>query len=412
MLSLHLRLGLLVREATMSVVLSFTKRWSVLFGFAILFAAIVLGLNSAPEAAGRAPAPERKKDKGDQAIDRGLAWLALHQATDGGWSLQEFNKHARKQPLPDGKPFTCDCVSDAKHRADIAATAFGLLPVLGAGYSTKPSDKKPDYSKTIEVGLKYLLHEQQKDGSFGTTDMYEHGLAARTLCDAYALTKDDKLKEPAQKALDFIVKAQDPKGGGWRYAPRQAGDLSVTGWQFTALKRGQMAGLKVPKETLKLAERFLDSCESAGKGGYSYLPGGEATITMTAVGLLCRQYNDVGPRNAGLLAGVQRLKSYPPEKHPDVYYLHYATQVMHNVQGESWRFWNTGVDADGKQKSKGVRNLLLTRQDNGDNDKHTHQKGSWGGSVGGRIMATSLSLLILEQANHDPLGRHKAAFGE
>src|SRR5262249_35984251 len=145
------------------------------------------------------------------------------------------------------------------------------------------------------------------------------------------------------------------------YEPRQAGDLSVTGWQFTALKRGQLAGLKVPKETIKSAERFLDSCESAGKGGYSYIPGAGETITMTAVGLLCRQYSGVGPGNPGLLMGVKKFKSSPPEKHPDVYYLYYATQVMYHMQGESWRFWDTGVDTDGKQKSKGVRNLLLAR---------------------------------------------------
>lgn len=186
----------------------------------------------------------------------------------------------------------------------------------------------------------------------------------------------------------------------------------MTGWQFTALKRGQMAGLKVPKETLRLVDRFLDSCEKDGKGGYSYIPGSGETVTMTAVGLLCRQYSGVGPRSPGLLGGVQKLKAYPPEKHPDVYYLYYATQVMHNMQGESWRFWNTGVDEKGQKKFKGVRDFLLLWQDDGGTAEHPHQKGSWKGSPGGRLMATSLALLILEQRNHEPLGRHKAAFGE
>jgi hypothetical protein len=173
-----------------------------------------------------------------------------------------------------------------------------------------------------------------------------------------------------------------------------------------------MAGLKVPKKILQSAEHFLDSCENTKKGGYSYVPGVGETVTMTAVGLLCRQYSGVGPKNPGLLIGVQKLKAYPPEKRPDIYYLYYATQVMHNIQGESWHFWNTGEDEKGQKKFKGVRDFLLLWQDDGDTAEHAHQKGSWSGSQGGRIMATSLALLILEQNNQPPLGRHKAAFGE
>lgn len=388
-------------------------RWRILFGFLVLMAALGAGMPSGPEAVGRAPVPERKKDSYDLAIEKGLKWLALHQAEDGRWSLHAFNQHARARPLPDGKPFVCDCVSDARHRNDVAATAFGLLPFLGAGHGPKPCSKKPDYSKTVEAGLNYLLGKQHKDGSFGTTDMYAHGLAARVLCDAYALTRDDWLKQAAQKALDFIIDAQDPKGGGWRYAPRQPGDLSVTGWQFVALKRGQMAGLNVPRESLKAAERFLDSCEKAGGGGYSYVPGAGESISMTAVGLVCRQYSGVGPKNPGLLKGVQKLRHYSPERKPDFYYLYYATMAMHPMQGDSWRFWSRGEDEKGQKKFKGVYDFLLLGQDDGEINQRAHQNGSWSGSQGGRIMATSLALLILEQKNQKPIyHREKSAIGE
>jgi hypothetical protein len=79
--------------------------------------------------------------------------------------------------------------------------------------------------------------------------MYSHGLATICICEAYGLTSDPVLKAPAQHAIDFIVKAQDPAGGGWRYAPRQSGDTSVVGWQVMALKSGQMSGLSVPVAT-------------------------------------------------------------------------------------------------------------------------------------------------------------------
>ena len=90
--------------------------------------------------------------------------------------------------------------------------------------------------------------------------------------------------------------AQDPAGGGWRYSPREAGDTSVTGWQLMALKSGQMAGLDVPKETLKKTESFLDAVAANDGGVTATSPGSGETPVMTAVGMLCRQYLGVNPQ--------------------------------------------------------------------------------------------------------------------
>ena len=46
--------------------------------------------------------------------------------------------------------------------------------------------------------------------------MYGHGMASIALCEAYGMTQDPKLRGPAQKALDYIVKAQHAPTGGWR----------------------------------------------------------------------------------------------------------------------------------------------------------------------------------------------------
>ncbi len=236
--------------------------------------------------------------RSEVSVAMGLEWLALHQAQDGHWSLHDFNHHAREKPRPAGKVRTCNCEVGATSRNDIAATAFGLLPFLAAGITHKPyKSSARDYTKTVDGGLNYLLSKQSKDGAY-SGDMYAHGIATIAMCEAYGLTSDPKLKQSAQRALNFIVSAQDTAAGGWRYAPKQAGDLSVTGWQLMALKSGQMAGLSVPKNTLKLSEKFLDSCETSNKGGYAYLPsnGHGESIAMTSVGLLCRQYSGVNPQ--------------------------------------------------------------------------------------------------------------------
>src|SRR5262249_12361238 len=138
---------------------------------------------------------------------------------------------------------------------------------------------------------------------------------------------------------------------------------------------------------------------AANRGGtFAYRPdrGQEPTITMTSVGLLCRQYSGVGPKNPALQNGVKRLQDHPPGKTSQLYYLYYATAVMHPIQGESWRYWNEGRDADGKQVHGGIRNFLISKQDKGTTPQRPHQIGSWEGSQGGRIMATSMSLLCLE----------------
>jgi hypothetical protein len=349
--------------------------------------------------------------RSEAAVALGLRWLALHQAPDGRWTLHDFNRYARSAPLPAGRIQPDNAQPGTSRRNDTAATAFGLLPFLAAGITHKGGGKTKvnDYTKTVNAAVRWLLAKQIKSGSdrgYYGGDMYAHGLATIAMCEAYGLSSDPLLKASAQLAVQYIVSAQDSAGGGWRYAPRTAGDTSVTGWQVMALKSGQMAGLSVARACLRKAERFLDSVESSNKGGYAYTPNSGETPTMTSVGLLCRQYLGVNPRNPGLLAGVRRLKTTGPGKTGNIYYEYYATQVMHHMGGEHWQFWNLGPAGNG---SGGIRDTLISKQDMG--NVRLGNRGSWAGSdhVGGRLGATSLSLLTLEvYYRHLPLYRRDA----
>jgi hypothetical protein len=57
-----------------------------------------------------------------------------------------------------------------------------------------------------------------------------------------------------------------------------------------ALQSGRMAGLEVASPNVDLTNKFLDSVQSNGGSHYMYKPGMAETLTMTAEGLLCRQY--------------------------------------------------------------------------------------------------------------------------
>jgi hypothetical protein len=285
-----------------------------------------------------------------------LQWLAANQASDGHW------------PGCEGY--------------DIAGTAFGLLPFLGAGHTHKPSPRGM-FDQNVAKGLAYLIEKQNNKGDFGN-GMYAQGLATLALCEAYALTKDDKLRRPTQRALDYIVWAQDDNGGGWRYGPKQAGDTSVTGWQVQALVAGRCAGLNIPEKTLVKTQDYLDKCCS-DKEGYGYTGPG-ATPSMSAVGLLCRQQlQGWGANSARLSKGVKSnvVKHTPGIK--NMYYTYYATQVMRNIGGEAWKEWNTTN-----------RDHLIAAQGKKNGAEHGSWSSDGAGHVHGRVMMTSLCVLTLE----------------
>src|SRR5262249_35088122 len=172
----------------------------------------------------------------EAAVAAGLKWFAAHQGPDGRWSLDIFHQHGR-----------CNCTGFGINN-DIAGTSFGLLPFLGAGFTHKPGQQNP-YAKHVENGLKFLMSRQNREGDCGG-GMYGHGLAAIALCEAFGVSADPRLKSSAQRALNFIVNAQNQRGG-WDYSPRgNRNDTSVGGWQLMALKSGPMAGLDVPARTL------------------------------------------------------------------------------------------------------------------------------------------------------------------
>jgi hypothetical protein len=222
--------------------------------------------------------------------------------------------------------------------------------------------------------------------------MYSHGLATIALAELYALSRDKQVGSAAQRAVDFVVGAQHPETGGWRYKPGDRGDTSVAGWQIMALKSAQIAGLAVPSRSIELAHRWLKST-SQGQGGlFSYEPGGGATPTMTAVGLLGTQYLGGRREDANMQEGVRYLMSQMPvPESRNCYYWYYATQVMHNLPGSEWDEWNRRMrEVLVKSQSVVPKSCSL-----GSWDPVQPAEDAWG-QHGGRLMVTALNCLTLQ----------------
>lgn len=329
----------------------------------------------------------------EAAVARGLEWLARHQNSNGSWSLDAFS-------------LAGDCngrCRGAGRNSDMAGTALALLPFLGAGQT----QLKGQYQEVVGRGLRFLMEHQAADGDLrypGQGQMYAHGLATIALCEAYALTKNARLKDHAQRGLDFIVQAQHSEGG-WRYEPGQAGDTSIVGWQLMALRSGQMAYLNVPDEVFVKANHFLDLVQTERRRGlFGYMPGHQATAAMTAEGLLSRQYSGWRPSDQRLQAGLDWLleQHLPRREWPSMYYWYYATQAMHHMGGERWRRWNQVLPA-----------ILVSLQ-----ETEGHEAGSWTprvdlDPVGGRVYMTALATCTLEvYYRHLPLYGQEAVARE
>ncbi|MCA9141145.1 MAG: hypothetical protein H6823_18625 [Planctomycetaceae bacterium] len=317
----------------------------------------------------------------EDAVEQGLAWLAEHQRQDGSWHLnhQEGRCNGR-------------CPHPGTVGTSTGATALALLPFLGAGYT----HQQGKYKDVVGEGLYYLtgrMIETPHGGDLQEGTMYSQGIATIALCEAYAMTGDEQLKSYAQKAVDFIVRAQHPRGG-WRYVPGAPGDTTVTGWQVMALKSAKMAGLFVPSHTTELAKEYLDSVQDPGGVFYGYQrPGKESGPTSVAT--LLRMYLGWRRDDSRLVGGYAFLANQGPSQ-TDMYFNYYATQVLHHHGGSDWERWNIRM-----------RDFLIARQ-----APSGHEKGSWyfvdrHGTAGGRLYTTAICTMILEVYY-----RHMPLYGE
>lgn len=337
----------------------------------------------------------------EQAIERGLEFLAKHQRPEGRWRLQDLDK-------------------DVLIHSDTAATGLCLLAFQGAGYT----HKQYKYSETNGNALKYLIEHQRSNGDLYIPQdpasdqnawLYSHGIATLALCEAYGMTQDPELRAPAQLAVKFMVDSQEPQRGGWRYRPNVGADTSVTGWFMMALKSAQLAGLEVPRSTFDRMSKFVEASRASAAQPhlFRYNPfapdtveqrhGLKPTHVMTSVGLLMRLYLGWQRDLPEMQAGTDYLLSFPPElgtadaTKRDTYYWYYATQVLFHMGGERWKKWNDKL-----------RPLLLDAQIlegdmAGSWDPYLPSADLWA-RYGGRLYVTTLNLLSLEvHYRHLPL---------
>ena len=327
----------------------------------------------------------------EEALERGLAWLARNQGPDGNWETN-----------------------------DLGLVSMGALAFLAAGHLPG----RGPYGEVVEKALDYVLRHARNSGllniSNAERDMYNHGLSAFVLGQAYGMSGDPRTGSVLDRALELIARTQCDDGG-WDYRARRqrhGHDLSLAVMQAKALRSAVDSGLEVSPAVVRRAienvrGHYRAESGTGGEGGgrdvgesisrhpgqFTY-DGSTGSLAMAACGVVCLQefgeYDDWRiPRNMEIVsAAVGRLE--PGEEGDgrvpfDAYTLYYVGQAIYQTGGRHWR--------DGYPR---LRDLLVRSQARG--EKEPSRNGHWsaGKHVSGKpgeLYGTAVACFILAIPN-------------
>jgi hypothetical protein len=309
-----------------------------------------------------------------KAIDRGLAYLAQNQHSDGGFG-------------------------DRNGEGNVAVTALCGLAFMAGGH--QPG--RGQYGRNVTRALEYVLSKEQHNphgflynpnGSGQQGPMYSHGFAAMCLGEAHGMVGDKdlrrRLRETLTRAVHVIVKAQNQEGG-WRYQPfPQQADISVTICQIMALRSARNAGLEVPRSVVDKCVDYIKGCQSSVDGGFRYFKQGGSSLFPRSAAAVCGLYS-AGIYNGPVVTkGLSYLLQFKPSanrwggyrgEEMHYYYGHYyAAQAMWTAGGDYWKQWFPAIRED----------LLVRAQ----------RSGGWTDNQVGTDYGTAMACIILQIPNN------------
>lgn len=274
----------------------------------------------------------------EAAVAKALAWLQARQNPDGSWG--------------------------STHKG--AMTGLALLAYLG--HCETP--ESPQYGETVLKGITYLIDlarnhtDPEYEGIFSTrprtaSSTYEHGIATYALGEMYSFAKLGKreipgLREAFEKGAAIIIEKQND-AGSWSYeesggyAINGRNDLSVTGWQFQALKAADHTNLRISglRRAANRVEKYLVSTQTKD-GGFGNTDRSQAYNQWNLTGAALLGLQTIGSGNTGTVnKGVRwllkELENEPLDwdRNCYLYTWYYNTQAFFQKGGEAWDVWNS-----------------------------------------------------------------------
>lgn len=271
-----------------------------------------------------------QKPASEAAVMRALQWLQTQQTSDGTWVAGDHH---------------------------CAYTGLALLCYLGHGETPQTSH---EFGVVVTNAINALVDEAGRNqghlngspGFWGNEAVYQHAICTYALCEAYTMTKDDRLVPVIKEAIDYIVKGQRPDGG-WAYsydisgdAPgNEKSDTSVSGWQIQALKAAHLTGIPgladQVQPALDNAMKNMDRVFNPKDGSFGYRHSGDRDYALTGVGVLAKLFW-LGRADHNVHEGLKNIESKDlAYTSPDciLYSWYYDTQACYQAQGGAWSWW-------------------------------------------------------------------------
>jgi hypothetical protein len=217
----------------------------------------------------------------ESCVESALAWLSAHQGADGSWKASE-------------------CAL-----GDVGLTGLATLAYLGAGHTHKEGPRAP----AVKRALEWLCSKQKPGGALADGEEVcgeAHAIAALAITEAYGMTADEKLREPAQRALDYSTGKHRVPKSGWGRRPAGEADLETTAWFLMQVRSAKVAGLKVEAEALAEPLGFvIRLTDEKGLARRDEKAG--PTLDMAAAALAVRLLTGSGKDDAATRAGAGQL---------------------------------------------------------------------------------------------------------
>ncbi len=295
---------------------------------------VILSTNAIPKPAA-AEGDWETTPEGEAALNRGLDWLARSQGAEGNWTSN-----------------------------DLGLVSMGALAFLSGGHLPG----RGPHGDNVARSLDYVLRHAKVSGLLNIADqrrdMYNHGLAAFVLGQAYGISDDRRIGPVLDRALRVVAQTQCGDGG-WDYVARaqsRGHDLSIAVMQAKALRSAVDSGLDVPPEVIMKAIQSVrehytpkgckrnapEDEQKKHPGQFTYSKGGgNSTVAMAAAGVVClqefAQYDDWRiDKSMDVICKAITEKCEPDKlakgRSPlDAYTLYYVGQALYQVGGDRWR---------------------------------------------------------------------------
>jgi len=273
------------------------------------------------------------------------------------------------------------------------------------------------YRDNIKRACDYLMSKSQPNGMIGSPNTpgeagrytYGHGFGTLFLASVYGEEEEGerrkRLEEILTKAAKFSRDAQTSRGG-WGYTSAKEGggfdEGSTTVEQVQALRACRNAGIPVPPEAIKMAQKYLKDASPTEGVIYSLAQGGggPGSPALTSAGIACGF--STGDYKSPLIKqwfkylskSVLRKEALEGQRMGHDEYTHYYLgQAMYFIGDKGWKEMFPTEQFD--------KNVVTTwseyRKYKFDNLKRMQQSdGSWGGNQAGNIFATATILTVMQ----------------